>query len=89
MNADTGEIRDFMGGFIPQDGNWKELRQGQKVSFNGLFFQISWIDVVGQKVCLTPISREEYVGELKKEANSLRNKILGEMKRSGDEGNGF
>ena len=89
MNADTGEIREFMEGMIPQDGNWTELRQGQKVSFNGLFFKIAWIDVKAQRVCLTPISRKEYVDEQHKEVGSLRDKILGEINKSGDEGNVF
>ena len=89
MNADTGEIREFMKGMMPQDGNWTELIQGQKVSFKGLFFKIAWIDVKEQRVCLTPISRKEYVDEQHADVSSLKDKILGEMKRSGDEGNVF
>lgn len=89
MNADTGEIREFMEGMMPQDGNWKELRQDQKVSFNGLFFRIAWIDVKEQRVCLAPISRKEYVGAKHEELGSLKERLLGEIKRSGDEGNVF
>ena len=65
MNADTGEIREMQEGWIPS-GDWNELRQGEKVSFKGLFFQIAFIDVKTQRVGLSPISRKEYLGELSK-----------------------
>ena len=71
MNADTGEIREMMGGWIPS-GDWKELKQGQKVSFNGLFFQIAFIDVKSQRVGLSPLSRKEYLMDL---TTSLEEKL--------------
>ena len=55
MNSDTGQIREFNDGVIPE--GWTELRLHSHVEFNGLLFQIIKINANDNEVVLRGIPK--------------------------------